>query len=147
VTDPLDVLARYRAGDVLALYRAGPPWRMAVPELPLRCPMCYRRLSDISMVHGEMTLLRVGMSGGPAPRRLPKSRPATAHGGSSLDRGKPRQSRAIVYELGDGRGPWRVFCRHKQADRGHLDRTLTASTLERLYAAALAAGRHEVVLS
>ncbi len=42
---------------------------------------------------------------------------------------------------------WRIWCEHKQAGRGVLDRTLTAATLERMYAAALAAGDREVVLS
>jgi len=45
------------------------------------------------------------------------------------------------------RDRWRIWCEHKQVGRGVLDRTVTASTLERLYAAALAAGAREVVLS
>jgi hypothetical protein len=107
--------------------------------------MCGRRLCDITIVHGAMRLLRVSMTVG-IPRRLE---------GSALDRKprllgaplgqRPRDPHVAVYisETGDG---WRICHGKKRDGRGHLDRTVTSATLERLYAVALAAEHNEVVL-
>jgi hypothetical protein len=127
--------------DVLALYRVGPPWVLSAPELSLRCPMCYRRIGDIAMIHGRMGLIRVNVREGIPEGRPPSGRHATASGG----RRRPRfKGWVFVCPEGDR---WRIWCEHKQAHRGPLDRTVTAATLERLYSAAVAAGARKVVLA
>jgi hypothetical protein len=135
--------------DILAPYRVGPPWILATPELPLRCPMCNRPIADITMSHGRMQLIRgmtkrVGIPQG----QPPSGRHATGVGWvvEPMTASGPRRPRYKGWVfVSPERDRWRVWCIHK--GRGVLDRTVTVSTLERLYAAALAAGHREVVLT
>jgi hypothetical protein len=46
----------------------------------------------------------------------------------------------------DGQNRFRIVHEHKRNGRGHLDRTVTAATLQKMYDAAVAAGDDEVVL-
>ena len=128
--------------DVLAPYRAGTP----APELPLRCSICHRRISDVTMLAGQMKLRRAIMRPGIPQGRPPSRRHATFTPG--FGDGKPgrRPSKGWVF-VSPERDRWRIWCEHKQARRGPLDRTVTASTLERLYAAALTDGKREIVLT
>jgi hypothetical protein len=133
--------------EILAPYRVGPPWKLSAPELPLKCPMCYRRIGDVTMVHGRMSLLRVSMRTG-IPEGRPKSgRHATATGHISDGRSMRRPKFKGWVFVNPEHDRWRIWCEHKQAGRGVLDRNVTAATLERIYAAALASGAPEVVLS
>ena len=134
--------------DVLAEYRIGPPWKLSAPELPLKCSMCYRRIGDLAMVHGRMSLLRVNMRPG-IPEGRPKSgRHAAGVAGNNLNGKSMRRHKFKGWVfVNPEHDRWRIWCEHKQASRGVLDRTVTAATLERMYAAALAAGDREVVLS
>ena len=142
--------------DILAPYRVGPPWILAAPELPLRCPMCNRLIAEVTMSHGRMQLIR-GMS---KREGIPQGRPPSGrHATSAVGQTRGRPPSGWVVEPMTASGPrrpryrglvyvehdrWRVWCVHK--GRGVLDRTVTASTLERLYAAVLTAGVREVVL-
>jgi hypothetical protein len=132
---------------VLAPYRIGPPWKLSAPTLPLKCSMCYRRLGDIAMVHGRMSLLRVNTRVG-IPQDRPKSgRHAAAVTGYNLDGKGTRHHKFKGWVfVNPERDRWRIWCEHKKASRDVLDRTVTAATLERMYAAALAASDREVVL-
>ena len=132
--------------DVLADYRVGPPWVLAAPELPLKCSMCYRRIGDVAMVHGKMALIRVSMRPG-IPQGRPKSgrHAAAVSGNSSRESKRHHKFKGWVF-VNPERDRWRIWCEHKEHNRGPLDRTVTSSTLERLYAAALATGARELVL-
>lgn len=124
--------------DILSPYRVGPPWTLSAPILPLRCPMCNRRLGDLSMTHGRMGLIRASLTIG-----IPAGRPSSErHAVASSSRRRARHRGWVFVSL--ERDRWRIWCEHK--GRGVLDRTVTASTMERLYAAALAARAREVVL-
>ena len=128
------------------VHRIGPPWTLSTPELPLKCSMCYRRIGDVAMVHGRMSLMRVSMRPGIPQGRPPSGRhPSTVAGNSSRDGKGMHKSKGWVF-VNPERDRWRIWCEHKGRDRSVLDRTITASTLERLYAAALAIGARELVL-
>ena len=135
------------SADILAPFRVGPPWILSAPELPLRCSMCYRRVADIAMSHGQMQLVRTVSQRVGIPEGRPSSgRHATGSPGvNGRPERRPRSKEGWVF-VSPERDRWRIWCEHKQAGRGVFDRTVTASTLERLYAAALTANAREVVL-
>jgi hypothetical protein len=132
-----------QSGDVLAPYRAGPPYVAAAPDLPLRCPMCGRRLGEVTFVHGRMVVIRASMVQGiPVKPRVGRHATVVARRHDGRPSRRPKYIGDIyVNETGDR---WRFWCVHKQ--RGPLDRTITAETLERLYVTALETGAGEVVL-
>jgi hypothetical protein len=130
--------------DVLAPYRVGPPWLAAAPELPLLCGICNRRLCEITFMHGTMRLIRVSMTVG-IPRRVKAGRKARLTGGRLGEKPRDPDPRVQVY-IGEADDRWRICHEHKRGGRGHLDRTVTSATLEKLYAAALATDNREVVL-
>ena len=134
--------------DILAPYRIGPPWILPAPLLPLKCSMCYRRIGDLGMVHGRMSLIRVSMRPGIPQGRPRSSRHAASVAGNNLNGKSMRHPKFKGWAfVNPERDRWRIWCEHKDGHRSVLDRTITASTLERLYAVALAAGAREVVLS
>ena len=99
------------------------------------------------MGHGRMLLIRtmsqwVGIPQGRPPSGRGRVR-ATGASGIGDTKSRRTRSRGWVF-VSPERDRWRIWCEHKQGSV--LDRTVTASTLERLYGTALAAGAREVVL-
>jgi hypothetical protein len=96
------------------------------------------------MAHGSMRLIRVSITVG-IPQRVKAGRKARLIGGRLGEKPRDPDPRVQVYvSAADDR--WRIWQEHKRGGRGHLDRTVTSATLEKLYGAALAAGEREVVL-
>jgi len=132
---------------VLAPYRnAADPFWGRPPSLKLLCPVCLRRLGDLSMVHGRMRLLQRSMVKGiPEGRPSLGPHPAVTGGNNSGRPGRRPKHVGVVFESPEG-DRWRFVCVHKTGDRALLDRPVTATTLERLYGEAIAYGLDEVVL-
>jgi hypothetical protein len=103
--------------------------------------MCGRRIGDIACVNSDVALVR-------APRRvgIPHGTPKGPRLDVSHAQGNnaPRNANARIFvdESGDR---FRVH-EHKRGGRGPLDRTITATTLEKMYADAVASDQREVAL-
>jgi hypothetical protein len=108
--------------------------------------MCSRRVCDIALFRGDVTLLRASRRLGGIPQHVPKGR--IARGNGSINGQRPRDPNVKIYldESGE-HDRYRIVHEHKRNGRGPLDRTVTAATLEKLYSAAVAADQREVVLS
>jgi hypothetical protein len=116
---------------------------MLIDEKHLVCGMCHRRICDIAIVRGDVALLRVTQHGG-IPQQVPQSRGPRMTGGRVGE--KPRDPNVQVYADESGESRFRIVHEHKRNGRGTLDRTVKASTLEKLYNDAVAVGNDEVVL-
>ena len=110
-------------------------------ERPLLCGMCHRRMCDITVINGRVTLLyalpRVGI-----PQQIPSGYRAKSLGPAH---GQTRNPNVRIF-TDEASGHLRIVHEHKRNRRGPLDRTVTAATLEKLYNAAAAASEREVVL-
>ena len=117
-----------------------------IDEKTLVCGMCSRRICDITISHGNLILLRASQRPGGIPQQVPKGRIASGSGSINGARGRWPNVKIYVDESGDPKR-YRIVHEHKRKGRGTLDRTITATTLEKLYNAAKAADEREVVLS
>ena len=75
------------------------------------------------------------------PEKVPSDRPTRF--ASVPPVGKPRDPNVRIYVDNDR---FRIVHEHKRNGRGPLDRTITATTLEKMYADAVASDQCEVVL-
>ena len=118
---------------------------MLIDEKALVCGMCGRRICDIAVIRGDVALLRAPHRVGIPQQQVPKGR--VARGLSSIQGQRPRDPNVRIFaDDSDGENRYRIVHHHKRGDRGTLDRTVTAATLERLYNTAKAADEREVVL-
>ena len=79
------------------------------------------------------------------PQQVPKGR--IASGSSSINGSRGRWPNVKIYLDKSGEHDrYRIVHEHKRNGRGTLDRTITADTLEKLYADAVASDQREVVL-
>jgi hypothetical protein len=114
-------------------------------ELPLVCGMCHRRLCDITIFRGDVLLIRAPQREGIPEQQVPEGR--VARGLGSINGGRPRDPNVRIFtDDFDRQSRFRIVHHHKRGGRGPLDRTVTAATLEKLYADAVASDQREVVL-
>jgi hypothetical protein len=118
---------------------------MLIDERPLVCGMCGRRICDIAIIRGDVALLRASQRPDGIPQQVPKGRIASGSSSINGSRGRWPNVKIYVDKTGD-QNRFRIVHEHKRGDRGTLDRTVTAATLQRLYDAAVAADEREVVL-
>jgi hypothetical protein len=107
--------------------------------------MCHRRICDITIFRGDVHLLRASRREDGIPRQVPKGR--IASGSSSINGSRGRWPNVKIYLDKSGENDrYRIVHEHKRNGRGTLDRTITATTLEKLYAEAVASDQREIVL-
>ena len=114
-----------------------------IDERPLLCGMCHRRICDITIVRGDVLLIRAPKREGIPEQQVPEGR--VARGLGSIRGGRPRDPNVRIF-VDESRDRFRIVHHHKRGGRGPLDRTITAATLEKMYNAADAADEREVVL-
>jgi hypothetical protein len=113
-------------------------------ERPLVCGMCHRRMCDITVVRGDVLLIRAPKREGIPQEKVPEGR--VARGLGSVRGTRPRDPNVRIF-VDESRDRFRIVHHHKRGGRGPLDRTITAATLQKMYDGAVAAGADEVVLS
>jgi hypothetical protein len=97
------------------------------------------------MSRGDVMLLRASRRDDGIPRQVPKGR--IASGSSSINGARGRWPNVKIYVDKSGeQDRFRIVHDHKRNGRGPLDRTITATSLEKLYNEAVAADEREVVL-
>jgi hypothetical protein len=88
-------------------------------------------------------LIRAPHREGIPEQRVPEGR--VARGLGSIHGGKPRDPNVRIF-VDETRDRFRIVHHHKRGGRGPLDRTITATTLEKLYNEAVASDQREFVL-
>ena len=105
--------------------------------------MCHRRICDIIIFRGDVLLIRAPQRDG-IPQQVPKGR--IARGLGSIKGDGPRGPNVRIYVDYSGAGPIPNRASTQTSGRGPLDRTITATALEKIYNEAVAADEREVVL-
>jgi hypothetical protein len=97
------------------------------------------------MFHGDVMLLRTSQRHDGIPQQVPKGRIASSSSSINGSRGCWPNVTIYVDKSGE-QERFRIVHEHKRGGRGPLDRTITATTLEKLYNEAVASDQREVVL-